>query len=276
MNDRNVHAALTEEQARQALHQAVEGVHLSPGSWQAVPRRQRRQRRRRVLVVAANLAIVLAVAAALTPAVRGRLAADRPTATTPTAPPSTGPLSPQERWRQAVAPVGPMRVLASGRSNGKQWQFIAYRTSRGFCQGWNYAGNPGYKPGGNPSPDLRTPPLNGGMSCGEASWSGPSLSIGTSTAVDQPILASGTVSKNAAQVRIFLHHRGSPTVVTVKPVGQELGLPFNFYVAVLAGTDSVIDAKTVISKAVAYDRAGRPIAQADLKDQPTVPPAPHP
>jgi hypothetical protein len=276
MNDTNVHTGLTEEQARQALHQAVEGVHLSPGSWQAVPRRQRRQRRRRVLAVAANLAIVLAVAAAVTPAVRNRLAADRPMATTPAAPPSTRPLSPQERWRQAVAPVGPMRVLASGSSNGKAWQFIAYRTSRGFCQGWNYAGNPGYKPGGNPNPNLKMPPLNGGMSCGEPSWPRPALSIDTSTAVGQPVLASGTVSKNAAQVQIFLHHPGSPAVVTVKPVGQELGLPFNFYVAVLAGTDSIIDAKTVISKAVAYDRTGRPIAQADLKGQPSVPPTPHP
>jgi hypothetical protein len=276
MSDSNAHTGLTEEQARQALHQAVEGMHLSPGSWEAVPRRQRRQRRRRVLAVAANLAIVLAMAGAVTPAVRERLAADRPTATTPATPPSTKPLSRQERWRQAVAPVGPMRVLASGSSNGKQWQFIAYRTSSGFCQGWNYAGNPGYKPGGNPNPDLLMPPLNGGMGCGEPSWPRPALSIDTSTAVDQPILASGTVSKNAAQVRIFLHHRGSPAVVTVRPVGQELGLPFNFYVAVLAGTDSVIDAKTVISKAVAYDRAGRPIAQADLKGQPSVPPAPHP
>jgi len=276
MSDRNVHTRLTEEQARQALHQAVEGVHLSPGSWEAVPRRQRRQRRRRVLAVAANLAIVLAMAGAVTPTVRERLAADRPTATTPAAPPSTKPLSRQERWRQTVVPVGPMRVLASGSFNGKAWQFIAYRTVRGFCLGWNYAGNPGYKPGGNSNPGLLRPPLNGGMGCTDPSWPHPSLGISTSTAVDQPVLVSGMVSKDAAQVRIFLHHRGSPAVVTVRPVGQELGLPFNFYVAVLAGTDSVIDAKTVISKAVAYDRAGRQIAQADLKGQPSVPPAPHP
>lgn len=276
MSDSNARTGLSEEQARQALHQAVEGVHLSPGSWQAVPRRQRRQRRRRVLAVAANLAIVLAMAGAVTPAVRERLGADRPTATTPAAPSSTRPLSRQERWRQTVAPVGPMRVLASGSFNGKAWQFIAYRTVRGLCQGWNYAGNPGYKPGGDPNPDLLRLPLNGGMGCTDPSWPSPSLGIDTSTAVDQPIVASGMVSKNAVQVRIFLHHRGSPTVVTVRPVGQELGLPFNFYVAVLAGTDSVIDAKTVISKAVAYDRAGRPIAQADLKGQPSVPPAPHP
>jgi hypothetical protein len=85
MSDRNVHARLTEEQARQALHQAVEGVHLRPGSWEAVPRRQRRQRRRRVLTVAAYLAIVLAVAGAVTPAVWERLAAGGPTA-----PPSRG------------------------------------------------------------------------------------------------------------------------------------------------------------------------------------------
>ena len=276
MNDRNVHTGRAEEQARQALRQAVEGVHLSPGSWQAVPRRQRRQRRRRVFAVAANLAIVLAMAAAVTPAVRERLAADRPTAATPAASPSTRPLSRQERWRRDVVPVGPMRVLASGSFNGKAWQFIAYRTSSGFCLGWNYAGNPGYKPGGNPKPDLFGSPLNGGMGCTDPSWPHPSLGIDTSTAVDQPILVSGMVSKNAALVRIFLHHRGSPAVVTVEPVGQELGLPFNFYVAVLAGTDGVIDAKTVIRKAVAYDRAGRPIARAGLKGQPSVPPAPHP
>jgi hypothetical protein len=275
MNDRDSYTGLTGEQARQALHQAVEGVHLGPESWPAVARRQRRQRRRRVLAVAANLAIVLAVAAAVTPAVRERLAAGGPAATTPAATTSTKPLSREERWRQTVAPVGPMRVLASGSSNGKQWQFIAYRTRRGFCQGWNYAGNPGYKPGGNPNPDMQMPPLNGGMGCGEPSWPRPALSIGASTAVDQPILASGTVSKNAVQVGILLHHRGSPKVVTVRPVGQELGLPFNFYVAVLAGTDSVIDAKTVISKAVAYDRAGRPIGQAGLKDQLPAAPAPH-
>ncbi len=276
MNDRNVHTPLAEEQARQALHQAVGGVHLSPGSWQAVPRRQRRQRRRRVLAVAANLAIVLAVAGAATPAIWERLGADRPSATTPAASSSTRPLSRQERWRENVAPVGPMRVLASGSFHGTAWQFVAYRTVRGFCQGWNSAGNPGYEPGGDPNPGLLRLPLNGGMGCSDPSWPHPSLGISTSTAVDQPIVASGEVSKNAAQVRIFLHHRGSPTVVTVKPVGQELGLPFNFYVAVLAGTDGVIDAKTVISKAVAYDRAGRPIAQADLKGLPSVPPAPHP
>jgi hypothetical protein len=276
MDHRNVRTGPTEEQARQALHQAVEGVHLSPGSWQAVPRRQRRQHRRRVLAVAANLALVLAVAAAVTPAVWERLAADRPTATAPAATTSTRPLSRQERWRRDVVPVGPMRVLASGSFNGKAWQFIAYRTVGGFCLGWNYAGNPGYKPGGDPNPGLLRPHLNGGMGCTDPSWPHPPLGIGTSTAVDQPIVASGMVSKDAARVRIFLHHRGSPGVVTVKPVGRELGLPFNLYVAVLAGTDSVIDAKTVISKAVAYDRAGRPIAQADLKGLPSVPATPHP
>jgi hypothetical protein len=157
-----------------------------------------------------------------------------------------------------------MRVLASGSFNGKAWQFIAYRTVRGLCVGWNSAGNPGYKPGGNPNPDPLEPPLNGGMGCTDPSWPHPALGISVDTAVDQPVLVSGEVSKHAVRVRIFLHHRGSPTVVTARPVGQELGLPFNFYVAVLAGTDGVIDAKTVIRKAVAYDRAGRPIAQAKL------------
>jgi hypothetical protein len=252
MSDRNVHTRLTEEHARQALRQAVEDVHLRPGSWEAVPRRQRRQRRRRVLAVAVNLALVLAVAGALTPVVRDRLAADRPTAT-----PSTKPLAPQ-------APVGPIRVLASGSYNGKTWQYVVYRTRRGYCEGWNYAGNP--NAASRPMRAIHVRPFNGGSTCGDNPPAPrASFSLDTWSGVGHPVFISGTVGKNAVQVRIFLRHRGSPSVVTVKPVGQEAGLPYNFYAAVLAGTDNLVEPKTVISKAVAYDRGGRPIGQVLMR-----------
>jgi hypothetical protein len=258
MSDGDMRTRLTEEQARLALHEAVEGVHLSPGSWQAVPRRRRAQRRRRALAVAANLAIVVAIAGVVTPAVREHLAGGRSMAT-PAAPSSTRPPSSRGPLPlQPTAPTAPLHVVASGSYHGKAWQFIAYRAGKNVCHGWNWAGNPGYRPGGNPSADGRWPSVNGGQSCEQPQ---PSIAVGVSGGTGQPVVVSGTVGKNVTEVRIFLRRQGSPTVVTVEPVGQELGMPVNFFGAVLAGTDG-LDYKAVISKIVAYDRAGRPIARA--------------